>query len=98
MQTDIHPKGYRLVIFEDTSSGQRFLIGSTIRTNNTDKWEDGVEYPHVQVEISSGSHPFYTGISRSLDTAGRADKFRARSAAAKALADTQEAAAQKGKK
>lgn len=72
-----------MVIFEDAASGQRFLIGSTVHTKATDKWEDGKEYPLVRVEISSASHPFYTGISRQLDTAGRADKFRARQAASK---------------
>lgn len=83
MKKEIHPEGYRLVIFEDITSGKRFLIGSTIETEKTDKWEDGKEYPVFQVEISSASHPFYTGVSKTIDTAGRVDKFKKRAAAAK---------------
>ncbi len=83
MKKEIHPENYRLVIFEDVTSGQRFLIGSTIDTEKTDKWEDGKEYPVFQVEISSASHPFYTGVSKTIDTAGRVDKFKKRAAAAK---------------
>ena len=83
MKKEIHPEGYRLVIFEDVTSGKRFLIGSTIETDKTDKWEDGKEYPLFQVEISSASHPFYTGVSKTIDTAGRVDKFKKRAAAAK---------------
>jgi len=78
MKKDTHPEDYRLVIFEDTSSGARFLIGSTIATEKTDKWDDGKEYPVFQVEISSASHPFYTGQSKTIDTAGRVEKFKAR--------------------
>lgn len=80
MKKDLHPEDYRQVIFEDVSSGARFLIGSTIRTDKTDKWEDGKEYPVFQVEISSASHPFYTGQSKTIDTAGRVEKFKARAA------------------
>ncbi len=76
MKTDIHPENYRLVIFHDNSSGARFLIGSTIETDATDKWEDGKEYPVTHVEVSSVSHPFYTGKQRLIDTEGRAEKFR----------------------
>ena len=83
MKKDIHPEEYRQVIFEDVTSGQRFLIGSTIETQKSDKWEDGKEYPVFQVEISSASHPFYTGLSKVIDTAGRVDKFKKRAAAAK---------------
>ncbi len=82
MKKEIHPENYRQVIFEDVTSGQRFLIGSTIETEKTDKWEDGKEYPVFQVEISSASHPFYTGVSKTIDTAGRVDKFKKRAAAA----------------
>jgi len=78
MKKDIHPDDYRMVIFEDTSSGTRFLIGSTVSTDKTDKWEDGKEYPVYTVEISSASHPFYTGQSKTIDTAGRVEKFKAR--------------------
>lgn len=80
MKKDIHPEEYRMVIFEDVTSGKRFLIGSTIATSKTDKFDDGKEYPVVQVEISSASHPFYTGQSKTIDTAGRVEKFKARMA------------------
>lgn len=83
MKTDIHPANYRQVIFEDTTSGERFLFGSTIASSETAKWDDGQEYPLVQVEISSASHPFYTGKDTTIDSAGRVDKFRKRQAAAK---------------
>ncbi len=83
MKKDIHPEEYRMVIFEDVTSSQRFLIGSTIDTTKTGKWEDGKEYPLFQVEISSASHPFYTGQSKTIDTAGRVEKFRNRLAASK---------------
>ncbi len=78
MKKDIHPADYRMVIFEDLASGARFLIGSTVRSTATAKWEDGKEYPKVIVEISSKSHPFYTGEDRSLDTTGRVERFRQR--------------------
>ena len=88
MKKEIHPKEYRQVIFEDSTSGQRFLIGSTVATEKKDKWEDGRECPLFNVEISSASHPFYTGQSKVIDTAGRVDKFKRRTAAAaKAKAD-----------
>jgi large subunit ribosomal protein L31 len=83
MKKDLHPESYRPVIFEDVTAGKRFLIGSTIEASRTDKWEDGKEYPLVQVEISSASHPFYTGTAKTIDTAGRVDKFKKRAAAAK---------------
>lgn len=69
------------MIFEDSTSGKRFLIGSTVETSKTDKWEDGKEYPVHYVEISSASHPFYTGTAKTIDTAGRVDKFKKRAAA-----------------
>lgn len=80
MKTDIHPANYRQVIFKDISSGAQFLIGSTIATKETAKWTDGKEYPYFEVEISSASHPVYTGKDIMLDTAGRAEKFKARAA------------------
>lgn len=80
MKKDMHPENYRPVIFEDVTAGKRFLIASTIDTDKTDKWEDGKEYPLYQVEISSASHPFYTGQSKVIDTAGRVEKFRTRAA------------------
>ena len=78
MKKDIHPKNYRPVIFHDNSSGARFLIGSTIVTDKTDKWEDGKEYPVTHVEVSSVSHPFYTGNEKVMDSAGRVEKFKTR--------------------
>ena len=78
MKKDLHPAEYRQVIFEDSSSGARYLIGSTVATDKKDKWEDGKEYPVYHVEISSASHPFYTGQSKTIDTAGRVEKFKAR--------------------
>jgi large subunit ribosomal protein L31 len=82
MKKDIHPDGYRTVIFEDVTSGKRFLIGSTIDTEGKTDKMDGKEYPVFQVEISSASHPFYTGISKTIDTAGRVERFKARAAKA----------------
>lgn len=83
MKKDTHPENYRQVIFHDSSSGERFLIGSTVATSETDKWNDGKEYPLYTMEISSASHPFYTGKEKMMDTAGRVEKFKARAAAAK---------------
>ena len=83
MKKDIHPKEYRQVIFDDSTSGKRFLIASTVATQKTDKLEDGKEYPVFPIEISSASHPFYTGTAKTIDTAGRVDKFKKRAAAAK---------------
>lgn len=83
MKTDIHPDNHRLVIFQDNSDGSRFLVRSTIATDKTDKWEDGNEYPIAFVDVSSASHPFYTGQEKVMDTAGRVEKFKARLAKAK---------------
>lgn len=80
MKKGIHPENYRPVIFLDTSSGERFLIASTVQTTGVAKWEDGKEYPLYEVEISSASHPFYTGKENMLDTAGRVQKFKTRAA------------------
>ena len=84
MKKDIHPNEYRKVIFHDNASGEQFLISSTLPSEKTAKWEDGNEYPLVTVEISSPSHPSYTGTQKRLDTAGRAEKFRKRAAKAQA--------------
>jgi large subunit ribosomal protein L31 len=78
MRVDIHPKNYRMVIFHDNSSGERFLIGSTIDTTETDTWTDGKEYPVARVDVSSASHPFYTGTEKVMDIAGRVERFKAR--------------------
>ncbi len=79
MKKDIHPAEYRPVVFEDLASGAKFLIGSTIATTETTKFE-GKEYPKTTVEISSKSHPFYTGEDRTLDKAGRVERFKQRAA------------------
>jgi len=80
MKKDIHPQNYRQVIFADNSSGAKFLLSSTIETKETAKWTDGKEYPVVQLEISSASHPFYTKQDKTIDTAGRVEKFKTRQA------------------
>ncbi len=74
MKEGIHPN-YRPVVFRDASSGFAILTRSTIRTNQTTAWEDGNTYPLVTVDVSSASHPFYTGTQKFVDTAGRVDKF-----------------------
>mgnify|MGYP000173177573 CR=1 FL=1 len=84
MKKDIHPKNYRLVVFEDLNDGNRILTRSTVKTEETTKWEDGNEYPLVKVHISSSSHPFYTGQEKLVDIEGRVDKFKARREAAEA--------------
>jgi large subunit ribosomal protein L31 len=78
MKKEIHPQNNRPVIFIDDTSGEKFLLVSTVKTNETAKWEDGKEYPLYHVEISSSSHPFYTGKETVIDTAGRVEKFKAR--------------------
>ena len=77
MKKDIHPN-YRDVVFYDTSSEYKFLTKSTIETSETIEWEDGKEYPVYKIEVSSNSHPFYTGKKMILDTAGRVEKFNRR--------------------
>jgi large subunit ribosomal protein L31 len=77
MKKDIHPN-YREVVFWDLSSDFKFVTRSTIDTSETITWEDGKTYPVYKVEVSSQSHPFYTGKNVLVDTAGRVDKFRKR--------------------
>jgi large subunit ribosomal protein L31 len=77
MRKDIHPN-YRDVVFYDTSSEYKFITRSTIQTSETITMEDGKVYPLYKVEVSSNSHPFYTGKKMMLDTAGRVDKFNKR--------------------
>ena len=77
MKAEIHPD-YNLVLFRDRASGKVFLTRSTMTSDKTEKWEDGNEYPIVEVEISSESHPFYTGKQRIMDSAGRVERFNAR--------------------
>ncbi len=75
MKDGIHPE-YREVVFQDIGADFSFLTRSTIAAKDTIKWTDGKEYPLVKIEVSSKSHPFYTGKQMILDTAGRVDKFR----------------------
>ncbi|MEQ9374490.1 MAG: type B 50S ribosomal protein L31 [Imperialibacter sp.] len=77
MRKDIHPE-YREVVFQDTSSDYSFITRSTMNSEETIKWEDGNTYPVVKVEVSSASHPFYTGKKLFVDTAGRVEKFNKR--------------------
>ena len=77
MKSEIHPD-YRPVVFQDTSSDLAFLTKSTIDTSATIEWDDGNTYPLAKVEISSASHPFYTGKQILVDTTGRVERFRKR--------------------
>ncbi|RWZ61331.1 type B 50S ribosomal protein L31 [Labedella populi] len=77
MKTDIHPT-YNAVVFRDLASGASFLTRSTVSSDKTVEWEDGNTYPVIDVEISSESHPFYTGKQRIMDSAGRVEKFNQR--------------------
>ncbi len=78
MKAEIHPQNYRMVVFKDMSCDYSFITKSTVETKETVKWEDGNEYPLFKLEISDKSHPFFTGKSNLVDTAGRIDKFRRR--------------------
>ncbi|GAB7564690.1 type B 50S ribosomal protein L31 [Methylobacillus methanolivorans] len=75
MKPGIHPD-YREVVFQDIGADFSFLTRSTIAAKETIKWTDGKEYPLIKIEVSSQSHPFYTGKQKILDTAGRVEKFR----------------------
>ncbi len=75
MKKGIHPE-YRPVVFQDASANYSFLTRSTIKSSDTIDWEDGKTYPLVKLEISSASHPFFTGKQKLLDTAGRVEKFK----------------------
>jgi len=77
VKAGIHPK-YRPVVFLDTSSGFSFLTRSTVKTDETVEWKDGNTYPLARVEISSASHPFYTGKQILVDSGGRVERFRRR--------------------
>lgn len=78
MRKGIHPENYRLVVFKDMSNEVTFMTRSTASSRETITWEDGQEYPLIKVEISNTSHPFYTGKSMFIDTAGRIEKFKKR--------------------
>ena len=77
MKADIHPN-YKAVVFQDLSSDFAFLTRSTLSSKETIKWTDGKEYALIKVDITSASHPFYTGKQKVMDTGGRIDRFRQR--------------------
>ena len=77
MKAEIHPE-YRDVVFQDVSSDFSFKTRSTVQSRETITWEDGNEYPLVKVEVSSKSHPFYTGQHKIVDSGGRVDRFKQR--------------------
>jgi len=77
MKADIHPE-YRAVVFQDVTSDFRFLTRSTLSSKETVKFDDGNEYPLIKIDISSATHPFYTGQNKVMDTSGRIDKFKRR--------------------
>ena len=85
---DLHPKDYRFVVFSDEAAGYSFLTRSTAKSEETIKWTDGNEYPLVKIQISSASHPFFTGEEKIIDTEGRVDRFKARAAKAAKLRAT----------
>ena len=75
MKAEIHPD-YHPVVFMDTSTGHKFLTRTTLTSKETIKWEDGNTYPVVKVDISSYSHPYFTGKMKYVDAAGRVEKFQ----------------------
>jgi large subunit ribosomal protein L31 len=75
MKEGIHPD-YRQVVFQDVGADFSILTRSTLKTTDTIKWTDGKEYPLIKVDISSASHPFYTGKQKIMDTEGRIERFR----------------------
>ena len=77
MREDIHPE-YKEVLFHDTSVDEYFLVRSTLKTDQTREWTDGTTYPYHPLDVSSASHPFYTGKQKLLDTGGRVERFRQR--------------------
>ncbi|MEE4592538.1 type B 50S ribosomal protein L31 [Streptomyces sp. DSM 41524] len=77
MKPGIHP-AYRPVVFRDRAADFAFLTRSTATSDKTVEWQDGNTYPVIDVEISSASHPFYTGNQRVVDTAGRVERFERR--------------------
>ncbi len=79
MKPGIHPN-YGPVVFHDITSGESVLIQSTMTSEKTIEWSDGNTYPLVNLDITSASHPFYTGKKRIVDTAGRVDRFNQRRA------------------
>ncbi|MGM0477638.1 MAG: type B 50S ribosomal protein L31 [Bacteroidota bacterium] len=78
MKKDIHPENYRLVVFKDMTNEYSFVTRSCAPSKESVKWEDGNEYPLVKLDISHKSHPYFTGKTQYVDTAGRIDKFKNR--------------------
>ena len=87
-KSEIQPKDYRFVVFSDDAAKFSFLTRSTAKSDETIKWTDGKEYPLVKVQISSQSHPFFTGEEKIIDTEGRVDRFKARAERAAKLRST----------
>ena len=87
-KTEKQPKDYRFVVFSDEAAKFSFLTRSTATSEETIKWTDGQEYPLVKVQISSKSHPFFTGEEKIIDTEGRVDRFKARAKKAAELKKT----------
>ena len=92
---ELHPQDYRDVVFSDEAAGFSFLTKSTAKSDATIKWQDGKEYPLVKIQISSASHPFFTGEEKIIDTEGRVDRFKARAEKAKAMREALENKAKK---
>jgi len=82
MKKEIHAKVYRPVLFKDSGNGMEYIIPSTVATNDEEKAKDGKTYPLFRIEISSSSHPFYTGQEKVLDSAGRVERFKQKRAKA----------------
>ena len=95
---ELHPKDYAEVVFMDEAANFSFLTKSTAKSEETIKWEDGKEYPLVKVQISSKSHPFFTGEEKIIDTEGRVDRFKARAAKAAKMKEALENKAKKAAK
>ena len=76
MKQDIHPANYREVVFKDVGADKAWITRSTVTTEKSITWEDGKEYPLYPLEISSHSHPFYTGIQSFVDSEGRVERFQ----------------------
>ena len=98
MKKSIQPKDYRFVVLADEQAGFSFLTRSTAKSEETIKWEDGKEYPLVKMQISSASHPFFTGEEKIIDTEGRVDRFKARAAKAAKMKEALENKAKKAAK
>ncbi len=76
VKKDIHPKDYREVVFKDVGADESWITRSTVKTEKTITWEDGKEYPLYTLELSSASHPFFTGKQKFVDSEGRVERFQ----------------------